>query len=167
MIRLLVLWLLSERAMYGYEIKKSLSDPGFAFWFPVEDASIYSALRTLAKHGYAVEAAVEQPGARPRRTRYAITAEGRRLYHRLLAEALATPVLSVGLVDVALAAGGDLDPTEIGVALSARAKALAELREDIEGARRAAPHPAIVDRNLGIVEAELRWLERLDHASIG
>ena len=51
MARLLVLWLLSERSSYGYEIKKALGGQGTALWFRLDDASIYSALRTLTKHG--------------------------------------------------------------------------------------------------------------------
>ena len=89
MARLLVLWLLNERPMHGYEIKKSLSDAGMRFWFGLEDASIYSVLRTLAKHGYAVASAPEQQGNRPARTRYEITTEGRRHYRQLLEQAYA------------------------------------------------------------------------------
>ena len=54
MARLLVLWILSERASYGYEIKKALTDQGMAFWFGLEDASVYQVLRTLVDH-YRVE----------------------------------------------------------------------------------------------------------------
>ena len=49
LIRLLVLWLLSEQPLHGYRIKRALDDEGLAFWFPVEFASIYSLLRTLVK----------------------------------------------------------------------------------------------------------------------
>lgn len=166
MARLLVLWLLNERSMHGYEIKKSLSDDGVRFWFGLEDASIYSVLRTLSKNGFAEAAEPERRGNRPARTRYAITAAGRQHYRWLLAKALSTPTLPLGPIDVALAARGDLDPSVVGENLAARAKALHELLEQIDRARPAAPNPAIVDRNRSIVEAEQAWLERLDHASI-
>ncbi len=166
MARLLVLWLLSEHPMHGYQIKKALSDDGIAFWFGLEDASIYSVLRTLTKNGYAQELPAEQSGNRPQRTKYRITASGRRHYRHLLAEALAHPTPPVAAVDVALAARGDLDPTAISEALATRTKSLHGLEAEIEAARAAAPAAAIVDRNLALVQAELSWLNELDHSTI-
>lgn len=166
MARLLVLWLLSERSSYGYEIKKALSDDATAFWFSLDDASIYSALRTLTKHGHAREVGSEQDGRRPPRTRYAITAKGRRHYRQLLVEALATPSLPIAAVDVALAARGDLDATAVSEALSRRAKALDDLVDGIERARPGTPSPEIAKRNLAIVQAERAWLATLDQSSI-
>lgn len=166
MARLLVLWLLSEQPMHGYQIKKALSDDGMAFWFGLEDASIYSALRTLTKNGYAQELPTEQPGNRPPRTRYRITASGRQHYRYLLTEALKHPTPPIAAIDVALAARGDLDATTISEALATRTKSLHTLEEKIEAARSAAPATAIVDRNLTLVRAELRWLSELDHSTI-
>lgn len=166
MAPLLVLWILSERTSYGYEIKKALTDRGMAFWFGLADTSIYSALRTLAKHGHVREIGVEQPGARPPRTRYEITAEGRRHYHDLLVDAITTVRLPIQPIDVALAAAGDLDAATVTEALAERTAALEDLRTAIETHRRAAPDPAIADRNLAIVQAELAWLLKLDPTTV-
>ncbi len=166
MARLLVLWLLSERSSYGYEIKKSLSDDTTAFWFSLDDASIYSALRTLTKHGFTREVGVEKQGGRPPRTRYAITAEGRRYYRQLLNEALSTPSLPVAAIDIALAARGDLDAASVGTALARRAKSLEELTARIEANRSGSPSPEIASRNLAIVRAEQAWLASLDQSTI-
>lgn len=166
MVRMLVLWLLSERPAHGYEIKKALADDATAFWFSVDDASIYSALRTLTKHGYTRELGTEQEGRRPPRMRYAITPAGRNYYRELLIEALATPALPVAAVDVALAARGDLNSGDVSQALSQRAKALDELLAGITAAERGAPSPEIASRNRAILEAERRWLSNLDHATI-
>lgn len=166
MTRLLVLWILSERTSYGYEIKKALSDDAMDVWFGLDDASIYSALRTLTKHGHTKEIGTEQVGGRPTRTRYAITAAGRRYYRQLLLESMATPKLPVAAIDVALAAQGDLDPAAVSDALAQRAKALDEMAATMERARRGAPSVAIPDRNLAIIEAEQTWLATLDHATI-
>ncbi len=166
MSRLLVLWLLSERSSYGYEIKKALSDEASVFWFGIDDASIYSALRTLAKHGHVDVVGTEQDGARPRRTRYAITRQGRRYYRELLSEALASPTLPVAPIDIALAARGDLDPSAVGEALARRSKSLEELSARIEAVRPGTPSAAIADRNAAIVDAEKAWLAALDHTSI-
>ncbi len=159
MSRLLVLWLLAERSSYGYEIKKSLTDVGMAFWFALEDASIYSALRTLVRNGYAVEVGIEQDPGRPQRTRYAITPAGRRHYQELLQSAASTVLLPVSGVDVVLAAQGDLSESELGNALETRKTGLLALLAGIDRERAACPHPAIADRNHAIARAELRWLE--------
>lgn len=161
MARLLVLWILSERACYGYEIKKALTDRGMAFWFGLEDASVYQVLRTLTRHGHAREVGVEQPGARPPRTRYALTGSGRRHYAELLHRAGGTVALPVAPVDVVLAARGDLDADEVADVLATRADALRRLRREIDEHRTACPHPAIADRSAALVDAELAWLTDL------
>lgn len=166
MARLLVLWLLSERSSYGYEIKKALSDEATAFWFSLDDASIYSALRTLTKHGHTKEVGTERDGRRPRRTRYAITPQGRRYYRQLLIDALATPSLPVAAIDIAMAAQGDLDATAVGEALARRAKSLDEMAERIDAVRPGTPSAEIAARNLTLVEAERAWLAALDQSSI-
>lgn len=166
MAPLLVLWILSERSSYGYEIKRSLTDGGMAFWFGLADTSIYSALRTLPKHGHVREVGVEQPGARPPRTRYAITPDGRAHYRALLLDAIATVRLPVSPLDLALSAAGDLDPVDVNAALGRRSEALAALRADIDEHRRAAPTDAVVDRALALVEAEAAWLADLDPPAI-
>ena len=163
MARLLILWLLAERPLTGYEIKKALTDDGMRFWFELEDGSIYSALRTLTKHGHTEIVGTEQEGNRPQRTRYRITATGRRHYRQLLIDALRTPVLPVAPIDVALAARGDLDSTAVTEALAARTKTLHELSDDIDARRSAAPSSALVDRNQALVQAELDWIAHLDH----
>jgi DNA-binding PadR family transcriptional regulator len=166
MARLLVLWILSERACHGYEIKKALSDQGTAFWFGLDDTSIYSALRTLVKLGFARELGTEREGARPPRTRYEITPGGRAHYRELLVEALATPRLPTAPIDVALAANGDLDEATVRAALTRRAAALDELADRIRRAAAAAPSRHIVERNRALVDAERAWLAALDPSAI-
>jgi DNA-binding PadR family transcriptional regulator len=158
MTRLLVLWLLAERPRYGYEITKSLSDSGMRFWFAVEEASIYSVLRTLTRNGYAVEQAVERADTRRPRVRYALTPAGRAYYADLLRSALAQPAGVASVVDVALAAGGDLDEAEVSELLDRRAGALTELRDELDRQARSAPDAGIVDRRRALVDAELTWL---------
>lgn len=166
MARLLVLWLLAERPLTGYEIKKSLTAGGMAFWFGLEDGSIYSVLRTLTKHGLADVVGIEHEGNRPARTRYRITPQGRQHYRSLLIEALRTPALPVSPIDVALAARGDLEPTVVAESLAARSKALHELAAEIDAGVASAPSPAIAERNRSIIDAELDWLAELDQQTI-
>ena len=77
MTKLLILWLLAEMPMHGYRIKKILCAPELAFWFRLEDASIYSMLRSLVKQGLARPSGDEEGENRQTRSLYAITPDGR------------------------------------------------------------------------------------------
>lgn len=160
LIRLLVLWLLSEQPLHGYRIKRALDDEGLSFWFPVEFASIYSVLRTLVKNGHAEEHGSQQEGARPERTLYAITRSGRAHYRELLERAWAEPDPPAERVQLALAALPDLPPERLAAALHARKQALVERLAQCEALQRAAPHPAMVQRTRALALAELDWLEQ-------
>jgi len=156
-----VLWLLAERPRYGYEITKSLTDSGMRFWFAVEEASIYSVLRTLTRHGYAVEQGVERADTGRPRVRYALTVAGRAYYEDLVRAALAEPTGFGSPLDVALAAAGDLDPGEVALLLARRGQALGATQDEIARQARSAPDPAVAGRRAALVAAELEWLRRL------
>lgn len=156
--RLLILWLLAERPHYGYSIRKILNERGLAFWFPVEDASIYSMLRSLVKAGFARETRTERQGRRPYRTLYAITAKGRAHYAELLRKAWRNAATATDPVALAFAAHGDLPEAEILQLAAHRAEALQTRLEQVKALRRAAPATEIADREAARVRAELKWL---------
>ncbi len=160
LIRLLILWLLSEQPLHGYRIKRALDDEGLAFWFPVEFASIYSVLRTLVKNGHAEEVGLEQDGARPERMLYRISRQGRVHYRELLARAWAELEPPAERVQVALAALPDLPVPQLRGALHQRKQALVERLAQCDALQRAAPHPAMVERTQALARADLRWLEQ-------
>ncbi len=157
--RMLVLWLLSESPLHGYEIKRILSDPGVQFWFPIEFGSIYSVLRFLEKNGYTKRAAVEQQGRRPERTRYAITPRGRKHFADLLREAWRRPARMTQPIDVALAALPELPADEIRSLTAERRAALLARQQHLDGIHRSAPSPELVERARALIAAEVRWLE--------
>jgi len=72
---LLILGLLRESQMYGYEIKR-LIDHVMSHFVDVSSGSLYYGLKRLAELGYVVEAAVEKVGKRPERSVYKITELG-------------------------------------------------------------------------------------------
>jgi DNA-binding PadR family transcriptional regulator len=169
LIRLLVLWLLSEQPLHGYRIKRALDDQGLAFWFPVEFASIYSVLRTLVKHGHAEALGLEQEGARPERMLYRISRQGRVHYRELLEQAWGELDPPAERVQLALAALPDLPAERLAAALHARKQALVERLAQCDALQRAAPHPAMVSRTRALARAELRWLEEFandEHISL-
>jgi DNA-binding PadR family transcriptional regulator len=159
LVRLLVLWLLSEQPLHGYRIKRALDDEGVAFWFPVEFASVYSLLRTLVKQGHAEELGLEQEGARPERMLYRISRKGRAHYRDLLERAWSEPEPPGERVLVALAALPDLAPERLQAALQRRKAALTERLAQCAALADAAPEPAMVQRTLALTRADLKWLE--------
>jgi DNA-binding PadR family transcriptional regulator len=155
---MLVLWLLAEQPHHGYSIRKILRDAGMAFWFPIEDASIYSMLRTLVKDGLAREVRTEREGKRPKRTLYAITPKGREQYADLLRRAWRDAASVTDPVQLALAAHGDLPDAQVSQLAAERLEALETRVETIKKLRSAAPDSAIADRELARMAGELKWL---------
>ncbi len=158
--RLVILWLLSEQPHHGYRMKKILQDDALGFWFPMDDASIYSMLRTLVKEGHARKTVTEREGHRPRRTLYAITPAGRRHYEDLLRLAWREATSATDPLQLALAASGDLADAEVERLACERRVALECRLEELKRLRRAAPEPAMVDRERARVRGELQWLKR-------
>ncbi len=83
--RLVILGLLRERPLYGYEIKHIIEDH-MGDWTNIAFGSIYFALRKLSEEGFVEKIATEQEGGRPSRSVYQITETGRAEFARLLRE---------------------------------------------------------------------------------
>lgn len=81
--RLVILGLLRERPLYGYEIKAIIEDH-MEDWTNIAFGSIYFALGKLAEEGFIEKVATEQAGNRPSRDIYQITAAGQDEFLRLL-----------------------------------------------------------------------------------
>jgi DNA-binding PadR family transcriptional regulator len=157
--RLLILWLLSEQSLHGYQIKKTLDEDSLRFWFPVEYGSVYAVLRTMVKQGYVTPAGVEREGRRPERTRFAITRDGRRHLEDLLRRAWRELPSPADPVHVALAARSELDEAEVGELLEQRAAALGERLAALDRLSRSAPAWEMVERQRALTETELRWAQ--------
>lgn len=161
MIRLLILWLLSEGPLHGYRIRRILAEPSLVAWVRVEDGSIYNMLKTLAREGF-VSAEAPEPtsgrGPQPK-AQYRITPAGRKHYAALLEQAWREPLPLAHAVQVALAAQADLPAASLAAAWQARHAVLQAQRTTLDATRRSAPHPHMVDRGLALIDAELRWIE--------
>lgn len=157
--RLLILWLLAEGPHHGYSLKAILTDPGFAPWFALEDASIYAMLRSLVKQGLAEVTGEERVGNRPARTRYRITPEGRWTLAGELPVAMAAAAQRPEPVHAALAAADEFEPCGLRTGLAARREALVERRRYIRERAPAAPSQLLARRELALLAAELAWLE--------
>lgn len=84
-VRLVILGLLRERPLYGYEIKQ-LIEEHMSDWTSIAFGSIYFALDKLADEKFVEKVGVEQENKRPARGVYQITEKGRDEFIRLLRE---------------------------------------------------------------------------------
>jgi len=82
-VRLVILGLLHENPLYGYEIKQ-LIEEHMSDWTSIAFGSIYFALDKLAEEKFVEKVEVEQQGKRPSRSVYQITSSGRDEFLRLL-----------------------------------------------------------------------------------
>jgi DNA-binding PadR family transcriptional regulator len=90
-VRLLVLGLLQQRPMHGYELKRKAHESRIESWSGVLAGSIYHALKTLERQRLIAAAREPKPVTRPRVV-YSITASGRRELKQLVKQALEAPV---------------------------------------------------------------------------
>lgn len=81
--RLVILGLLRDRPLYGYEIKHIIEEH-MGDWTDIAFGSIYYALGKLEEKHFIEQVAVEQEGNRPSRSVYQITAAGEEEFLRLL-----------------------------------------------------------------------------------
>lgn len=72
---------------YGYQLRRELMTWKVEHWANINPGSIYTGLRTLAKHGYLLELE-EGTGNKPGRTSYKLTSDGESEYFSLLRTAL-------------------------------------------------------------------------------
>ncbi|MDJ0943696.1 MAG: PadR family transcriptional regulator [Kiloniellales bacterium] len=158
MTRLLILWLLAEGPLHGYRIQKILGDPGLAFWFRIEDASIYAMLRSLVKQGLARIQSQEREGQRPSRTVYRITPAGRTALRRDLEAGWRGLEPSRELFAAALAAADELEAEETRQLLAERREALGERRARLGRVARSAPSGLLARREAALLDAEIAWL---------
>ncbi len=84
MIELAILGLLKEQPMHGYQLKRELGEQLGGLW-RVSYGSLYPSLRRLERDGAISSQGAAGTGAR-RKTVYAITDEGERLFLELLQE---------------------------------------------------------------------------------
>lgn len=166
--RLVILGLLRERPLYGYEIKHIIEEH-MGDWTNIAFGSIYFALNKLAEEGAIEKVAVEQEGNRPSRSIYQITGVGRSEFLRLLREIWGSIERHYYDIDIALAFSDALSPDEVKAYLRQRIaelegilRHLGEHRDEQmadEGVPRVAA--AVFDHGLAHFGAEIDWTRDL------
>jgi len=167
-VRLVILGLLRERPLYGYEIKQIIEEH-MSDWTSIAFGSIYFALEKLAEEKFVSKVEIEQAGRRPSRSVYEITQTGREEFSRLLREAWQQVERQYFSIDICLFFLDSLPLEEVKRYLQMRQAGLQATHEHIythrdeqlslpEVPRLAA---AIFDHTLAHTQAELDWISNL------
>jgi DNA-binding PadR family transcriptional regulator len=162
MIELAILGLLKERPMHGYQLNRELSEQVGGLW-RVSYGSLYPSLRRLERQG----AITSQAGTGARRkTVYAITDEGERMFLELLQEPPQEGQTEDARFRVRLAFFRYLPP-ETRVRLLERRRQgledrLAEIKAHLRGAGGADDYQrALMEHARAATEADIAWLTEL------
>ena len=161
---LLLMGLLLDRPIHGYELYQTIQNEGIDGWFSISAAGVYYSLRKLHEHGLVVESR-QRRGGSASKSIYRLTASGRSAFMQAMEAELASqeePSLNYDLAIYLLnrvPMGRALPPLERREAfLAQRAKAVqAEIAE--KEAREDSPLKlAILDHKLRFLEMEKEWL---------
>jgi DNA-binding PadR family transcriptional regulator len=166
--RLVILGLLRNRPLYGYEIKQIIEEH-MGDWTSIAFGSIYFALGKLAEEGFIEKVATQQEGKRPSRSVYQITDDGQAEFMRLLREVWSGIERQYYTLDVGLFFLEALPTDEVKGYLRARVAHLEAILEYLAAhqeeqlAHEQVPHlaVAIFDHSRVHFQAELDWTQDL------
>jgi DNA-binding PadR family transcriptional regulator len=167
-VRLVILGLLRERPLYGYEIKQIIEEH-MSDWTSIAFGSIYFALDKLAEEGFVEKISVEQTGKRPSRSVFQITNTGKKEFLQLLRESWQQIERQYFSIDICLFFLGSLPLDEVIHYLQIREHALQQALMHIRSHREeqlAIPEVprlavTIFDHTLVHTQAELDWVSDL------
>jgi DNA-binding PadR family transcriptional regulator len=166
--RLVILGLLRDRPLHGYEIKRIVEEH-MGDWASVAFGSIYFALDKLAGEGLVEKASVEQHGNRPSRSVYRITPGGKDEFLRLLRDTWRNVERTYFSLDIGLFFISALPPEEVRQAVRGRVaglegaykRLLAHKEDKFQDPAIPAVARAIFGHTLAHMEAELSWTKDL------
>ncbi len=154
---LLLLGLLRQREMHGYQLSEFL-DTHLGLFFDLKKATAYNVLGKMEEKGW-VESREEQEGKRPPRRVFSISAEGELLFQELLRSSLAeySPAVFPGNVPVLFRDA--LSEAESRSLLKERLSRILERLVALETMDHA-DHP-LLEHQLQIMRTESDWVRGL------
>ncbi|MFI0374421.1 PadR family transcriptional regulator [Actinomadura sp. 1N219] len=163
LLGLAVLSTVSARPMHPYEMASLMRARGKDHDMDIKWGSLYTVVGNLQKHGYLAVEGSAREGARPERTVYRITDEGRDELADWVRELIAVPERERPRFEAGLSVLGALGPDETARLLAER---LAALDREIADARAALAAETEVPRlflieteyDLAIRSAEAGWV---------
>jgi DNA-binding PadR family transcriptional regulator len=167
-VRMVILGLLREKPLYGYEIKQVIEEH-MSDWTSIAFGSIYFALDKLSQEGFVEKVSVEKEGRRPSRSVYQINQVGRDEFLRLLREGWQQVEQQYFTLDLCLFFMHALPKEEILAYLRGRQEALRGVLQHIQDHRdEEMTQPeippiarAIFEHSIAHTEAELDWVTQL------
>ncbi|HEY3682264.1 MAG TPA: PadR family transcriptional regulator [Streptosporangiaceae bacterium] len=167
-LALAVLAFLSREPMHPYELGKRLQEAEKDRSFKYNRGSLYMVVKQLAKAGFVADRETVRDAARPERTLYEITDDGRAELRDWLRELLAEPREEYPLFGAALSLIVVLPPEEATTLLEQRLAALAEARADTRTAIKRAAEAEVLwvfsieeEYRLAVLDAEYRFVTGL------
>jgi DNA-binding PadR family transcriptional regulator len=166
--RLVILGLLRDQPLHGYEIKQIIEEH-MGDWTSIAFGSIYFALGKLSEEGLIKMVATEKQGNRPSRSIYQITEPGRAEFLQLLREVWREPERQFFAIDVGLAFMNALPPHEIRSYLQSRVAQLEDALQYLESHQEdqmeqpevPASAVAIFEHSRAHLKAELVWMKEV------
>jgi DNA-binding PadR family transcriptional regulator len=164
LMALAVLGTIVQRPMHPYEMASVLRARSKDQDLSIKWGSLYTVVRNLEKHGLIEATETARQGARPERTVYAITDEGRAELVDWVCELVSTPEREHPRFEAGLSMLGALTPDTVVTLLGQR---LERLEEQLAAQRKAhTEHSRTVPRlflleeeyELAIREAEVAWV---------
>jgi|SRR5690554_2325437 len=167
-VRLVILGILSQQPLHGYEIKHIIEDH-MGDWTDIKFGSIYFALSKLAEAGDIEVVEENHSGKRPAKTIYQITSKGQTEFLRLLKKMWTEDKQTIYPFDIAIFFMNKLTKDEVEKYLKSRIEALEEklifLKEHKDEHQKSPYIPqqvfAIINHSYLHLEAELKWVEQL------
>jgi DNA-binding PadR family transcriptional regulator len=168
---LAVLGMLHEQPMHPHAIAAELRSRGLDRSFKLTTGSLYDVVRSLERAGWIAEVETVRVGARPPRTVYEPTEEGRETFIRWIDELVREPAEEFPRFLSAITYLGALGPARAAEALRERAGSLRasidQLRVEHQQAiailaAQGKPRLFVLEAEyaLSMAEAELNWVER-------
>lgn len=158
---LLVLGLLLDRPMHGYEILQQIRAADVGLWLAISPAAIYYSLSKLYRRGLVTETRARGEG--PERSIYHLTDQGRHAFFAGMEEALASQEPSYSDYDLGIYLLNKLPQEQVLGLLEQRLEFLRRREAEVAQAhQRAAGDPlrcAILTRTAVCARTEREWLE--------
>ncbi len=161
--RLLVLGVVKIfQPVHGYDVRRELLTWRADDWGHVNPGSIYHALKSLTRDGLLEVVGTDAQGARPARTRYALTENGDMMFHGLLTDSLGRVTASLAPLHSALGFFRFLSRAELVALLHSRLAQLQALRVGlstvIEGGFKPAHVAESFRLSVALNDAEQAWV---------
>ncbi|MCA9406869.1 MAG: helix-turn-helix transcriptional regulator [Candidatus Omnitrophica bacterium] len=162
---LIVLSLLGERKMHGYDIEKMIWNRGFKYWTDIGKTSIYNSLKILEEKK--LVSSITEQGGGPTRKVFEITNLGRATLKAQGTSFLSNPRNPRHDMDLGVYILPFLTERQRVEALKAGIKRLEDRREFLKERlnwcrNQKLLYPALsFERPLAAIEAEIKWLKKL------